>query len=110
MTTLDPSSGAAPGAAGAESSPRMNNGFGSIGSGLMARNEDEAVNDEASCFRGRFQVLESTSGEAVIGAAARVRSTGGQYLTTTTDAEGFTAWVEREASEALAFDLSEPTP
>jgi hypothetical protein len=28
-------------------------------------------------------------------------------LTGTTDAEGFTQWVEREASEALAFDLVE---
>jgi uncharacterized Zn-binding protein involved in type VI secretion len=110
MTTTDPSGGDAAGAAGAESSPRMANGFGSIGGGLIARYEDESVNDEVSRFRGRFQVLDSSSGEAVSGAAARVRSTGGQYLTTSTDADGFTAWVERDAHEALAFDMSESTP
>jgi len=37
--------------------------------------------------------------------AVRVRSTGGQYITGTTDADGYTTWVERDAREALAFDL-----
>jgi len=37
--------------------------------------------------------------------AVRVRSTEGRYLTDTTDADGYTQWVERDACEALAFDL-----
>lgn len=80
-------------------------GFGAIGSGLMANYQDEPLSEDGQRFRGRFQVLEAISGEPVTGKRSRVRSTGGQYLTDSTDAEGFTQWVERDAGEALAFDL-----
>jgi uncharacterized Zn-binding protein involved in type VI secretion len=107
-TTTQPSGGAAPGAAsGGPSENALAKGFGGIGAGLMASYQDEPLDEAGRRFRGRFQVLDLTSGEPVVEQAVRVRSTGGQYLTGSTDAEGFTQWVERDASEALAFDLTE---
>lgn len=106
-TTTEPSSGAAAGAADSASDDALANGFGTIGSSLIAGYQDEPLDEAGQRFRGRFQVLDLTSGEPVTGQAVRVRSTGGQYITGSTDAEGFTQWVERDASEALAFDLTE---
>ena len=105
FTTTVPSSGAAPGAG----EQAGEHGFGSIGSGLIAGYQDEPL-DDTERFRGRFQVLDQQTGEPVSALDARVRSTGGQYLTDTTDAEGFTQWVERDAAEALAFDLTQKKP
>ncbi|MDT0358129.1 PAAR domain-containing protein [Herbaspirillum huttiense F1] len=99
VTTTDPSSGAASGAS-------LDAGrSGDIGSKLVANYHDEPLDDLGERFKGRFQVIDSVSGQPVVDQAVRVRSTSGQYLTGTTDAEGFTQWVEREANEALAFDL-----
>lgn len=107
-TTTDPSGGAVPGAFGGASDDALSKGFGAIGAGLAAGYQDEPLNETGDRFRGRFQVMDLTSGEPVASQTVRVRSTGGQHLTGTTDAEGFTQWVERDASEALAFDLTEP--
>ena len=107
-TTTEPSGGSAPGAASGLGADALAQGFGAIGAGLMARYQDEPLDDAGQRFRGRFQVIDSATGEPVVGQGARLRSTGGQYLTGTTDAEGFTQWVERDATEALAFDLNEP--
>lgn len=52
-------------------------------------------------------MLNSATGEPVAATSVRVRSTGGQYLTGQTDSEGYIQWVERDANEALAFDLVE---
>jgi len=101
VTTTDPSSGAAPGASVAASS------VGAIGSNIMASYHDEPLDHLGERFRGRFQVLDSISGQPVTDQGVRVRSTNGQYLTGVTDAEGFTQWVERASNEALAFDLFE---
>ena len=79
----------------------LERGYGSAGY------QDEPLDEIAQRFRGRFQALDLTSGEPVTGQSVRVRSTGGQYLTGSTDAEDFTQWVERDASEALAFDLAD---
>lgn len=107
VTTTEPSGGAAPGAASSQADSALAKGFGAIGAEMMARYQDEPLDDSGQRFRGRFQVLDLTSGDPVAGQQARVRSTGGQYLTGSTDAEGFTQWVERDATEALAFDLIE---
>lgn len=107
LTTTDPSGGAAPGAASSASDETLAKGFGAIGAGLVAGYQDEPLDETGQRFRGRFQVLDLTSGKPVTDQSVRVRSTGGQYLTGSTDAEGFTQWVERDASEALAFDLTE---
>ena len=75
---------------------------------MAAAYEDEPVDSEGQRFKGRFQVLDSTTSEPVAATSVRVRSTGGQYLTGQTDGDGYTQWVERDATEALAFDLVEP--
>lgn len=103
MTTMVPSSGAAPGAFGGPS-----NGFGAITDTLAAGYEDEPLDTNGERFKGRFQVLHQTTGEPVADTNVRVRSTGGQYLTGQTDSDGYTQWVERDAAEALAFDLVDP--
>jgi len=111
LATTEPSFGPSLGAGidtTDESSPVMPSGFGSIGSGMVASYQDEPLDDAGARFRGRFQVLDLTSGDPVAEQQARVRSTGGQNVAGTTDAEGFTPWIERDAGEALAFDLIEP--
>lgn len=106
-TIIEPS-GVASGAAGGSPAAVLANGFGAIGAGLIAGYQDEPLDDTGQRFRGRFQVLDQSSGEPVAGQAVRVRSPDGQLLSGSTDAEGFTQWVERDASETLAFDLVEP--
>lgn len=103
MTTTEPSGGAGGSATDAGSTK----GMGVIAATLMAGYQDASVDDGRQRFKGRFQVIDSTSGEPVAGQPVRVRSTAGQYLTGTTDSQGFTEWVERDASEMLAFDLME---
>lgn len=107
MTLTEPSGGAGQGASASAAESVAARGFGSVGDGAAARYQNEAVDETGRRFRGRFQVVDQASGEPIVGQAVRVRSTGGQYLTGTTDVEGFTEWVERDACEALAFDLLE---
>lgn len=73
---------------------------------MMAGYENELVDEAKQRFRGRFQVLDLASGDPIAGQAIRVRSTGGQDLSGNTDADGFTQWVEHDASETLAFELA----
>lgn len=102
-----PSSGAAPGSAGAGEDAGSDR-FGVISSTMAAAYEDEPVDYEGQRFKGRFQVLDRASGQPIAATSVRVRSTGGQYMTGQTDADGYTQWIERDAAEALAFDLVEP--
>jgi uncharacterized Zn-binding protein involved in type VI secretion len=102
VVTPDPSGGA--GFGGATSSDRK--GFGDIGSGMLAGYQEEPLDDNMR-FRGRFQVLDAETNQPIAGKRIRLRSTAGQTLTGTTDAEGYTEWVERDAAESLAFDLIE---
>lgn len=102
ITATVPHGGAAPGAGGG-----LDDRFGLITGTMAAAYEDESVDSEGQRFKGRFQVLDRTTGEPVAATSVRVRSTGGQYLTGQTDSEGYTEWVERDANEALAFDLVE---
>ena len=99
-TLTKPSSGAAPGA-----SHSALERFGAVGAGLAASYEDQPLGDNPQRFQGRFQLVSAEDGKPISGEAVRVRSTGGQYITGTTDADGYTEWVERDAAEALAFDL-----
>ena len=102
LTLTEPSSGAAPAAA---SSAVVREGFGAIGAGMAAAYEDEPLDPRLTRFQGRFRLVDLDTGEPIPGRAVRVRSTGGQYLTGTTDADGCTQWLQRDAAEALAFDL-----
>jgi uncharacterized Zn-binding protein involved in type VI secretion len=91
--------------AATSASDALKKGFGHVGAGFASAYEEEPVAAGSAQFRGRFQLVDATTGEAVRGQPVRVRSTGGQYMTGQTDANGYTSWVEREAAELLAFDL-----
>ena len=101
-TLTEPSSGAAPGAATGGAVER----FGAVGAGMAAGYEEASLGGADERFQGRFQLVSAEDGDQISSAAVRARSTGGQYLTGTTHADGYTQWVERDAAEALAFDLA----
>ena len=107
LTTMVPSGGAAPGTSSGDSGSD-NNRFGAISSTMAAAYEDEPVDPEGQRFKGRFQVLDRISGQPIAATSVRIRSTDGQCITGQTDSEGYTQWVERDASEALVFDLTDP--
>lgn len=106
-TLTEPSSGAAPSANETDASDKGFDEFGAVGSGLAAAYQDGAHKSDSERFQGRFQLVSVDTGEPIVGKAVRVRSTAGQHMTGTTDAEGFTQWVERDAAEFLAFDIQE---
>ncbi len=118
FTSTEPSAGAAPGAADAVVDAVVDavaqdlaaQGFGAIGSGLIAGYQEVPLDDEQKRFKGRFRVLDATTYEPVAALSASVNSTAGQSLDANIDAEGYTAWVERDADEALAFDLAQQEP
>lgn len=83
----------------------LKQGFGLVSTGLAGAYQEEPAEAANARYRGRFQLVDAASGKPIGNQAVRVRSSSGQYLTGTTDENGFTAWVERDAQEALAFDL-----
>lgn len=107
-TLTNPSSGAAQGAGEGQADVAMQR-FGEVGNGMAAAYEDSPLDDGSQRFLGRFQLVSAENGMPIAGQAIRVRCTDGQYLTGTTDAEGYTSWVEREGAGALAFDFAEKT-
>lgn len=106
VTSTKPSGGSAPKAESIATAPGLSQGFGLIGPTLLSAYQDEAVaGSDSTKYRGRFRVVDAASGEPIRDQAVRLRSTSGQYVTGSTDADGFTQWVERDAQESLAFDL-----
>jgi uncharacterized Zn-binding protein involved in type VI secretion len=104
-TNSQATNGASSGEAGGGAPSPVPAGYSSVGGGAAAGYQDEPVANAAQRYRGRFQVLDAETGKPVCGQSIRVRGTGGQYVVGQTDADGFTEWVERGASERLAFDL-----
>jgi uncharacterized Zn-binding protein involved in type VI secretion len=94
-------------AGAASTSDAVPAGMGSIGGGQAAGYQEEQLDDAGLRFRGRFRVVDTDTGAPIHGLAIRVRSTAGQYVTGTTDADGYTQWLERDAAERLAFDVME---
>lgn len=106
VTSTNPSAGSAPKAESTATTPSLSQGFGLIGPTLLSAYQDEAVADsDNNKYRGRFQVVDAATGEPIRDQAVRLRSTSGQHVTGSTDADGYTQWVERDAQESLAFDL-----
>jgi len=101
-TLTEPSSGAAPGAASVAGMEH----FGAVGSGMTAAYEEESLDGAGERFRGRFRLLSAENGEPIAGEDVRVRTAGGQCFTGKTDTDGYTEWVERDAADSLAFDLT----
>jgi len=102
-----PVNGAASGTGGGSAPDILKQGFGVVATGLASRYLDEPIGSTRERYRGRFQLVDATTGEPIRNQAVRVRSTDGQYITGITDEDGYTAWVERDAREALAFDLAQ---
>ncbi|WDG48720.1 PAAR domain-containing protein [Pseudomonas chlororaphis] len=57
-----------------------------------------------SPFKGRFRVFDRETGKAIAGQQVRISSSSGESIQTT-DAEGYTSWVNNEQPETLKFDL-----
>ena len=105
FTTTAPSSGAAPGAPDSGGSSAAASRYGAVGAGLAAAYEELDL-DAGKRYQGRFQLVNESDGKPIAGSHPHA-SAGGQEITGTTDADGFTQWVDRDAAEALAFDLIE---
>ncbi len=101
-TLTEPSSEAATGADSAATE-----GFGAVSEDMAAAYEDRPLGGNAPRFQGRFRLVNIEDEQPISGQPVRIRSTQGQYLTGTTDADGYTQWVERDAAEALSFDFQE---
>lgn len=80
-------------------------GFGVVAKGLTSRYQAEQITWVQERFPRRFQLVNVATGAPVRLQTVRVRSTSGQYVRGASDAECYTAWVERVAREALAFDF-----
>lgn len=105
LSLTSPVDTAAPAAMGHDVPADLKAGFGRIAMGLASGYREEPLGAGNDRFRGRFQLVDAITGEPVNNQAVRVRSTAGQSITGWTDANGYTDWVERDAREALAFDL-----
>ena len=106
VTTTVPSVGAAPNPDSRDEPDSVAQRFGSVADGMAAAYEDESF-AEGVRFHGRFQVVSAVDGQPVSCRTVRVRSTDGDDLTGPTDADGYTEWVERDAAESPAFDITE---
>jgi len=91
FTYTTPSNGTGANAVTGADPTTLLHGFGVVATGLAGMYQDEPVADQNERFRGRFQLVDATTGEPVRGQAVRVRSTGGQYANESTDDDGFTA-------------------
>lgn len=91
VATTTPSGGTGAGAPGdTDRAATTPEGFGAVGNSLLAGYEDQAVGTAGQRFRGRFQLISEITGEPIGGQTVRLRSTGGQYLNSSTDGEGYT--------------------
>ncbi|WP_080429314.1 PAAR domain-containing protein [Burkholderia ubonensis] len=75
---------------------------GAVGVGVLASFFDGA--DEQP-HRGRFQLLDQSTGKPVSGRRVRVTTGDGQVIESATDAEGYTDWVQRHSPDSLQFEL-----
>jgi hypothetical protein len=103
FTTTQPSAGAAPSAAAG--SDGGFNAIGAVAEGKAASYEEAPVDDEKKRYRGRFRIVDDSTGAAIVGEAVAVTTNGG-HVSGATDADGYTAWVDRDANEALSLELN----
>lgn len=106
-THTTPSGGGSSASQSADAEDTFPASFGSIGAGLLAGFANEPLDEATQRYRGRFQVINESTGQPMAGLDMRVRSTGGQHLTGATDADGYTEWVQADKGEFLAFDLTD---
>lgn len=75
---------------------------GSVGNGKSVVSQSEMQG--GTPYRGRFQVLDDTTRQPVAGHPYTVRSADGRVLQGTTDANGFTEWLDGHDTSSLTFD------
>lgn len=72
---------------------------GSIGSGKSVVSET----NPQTPYRGRFQLLDDVTRQPVAGQPYTVRAADGRVIQGTTDASGFTDWLEGHEASSLTF-------
>jgi uncharacterized Zn-binding protein involved in type VI secretion len=103
LTFASPSFGEATAAGAGDAIPSR---FGAIGA-AMATYEERPSDETNEQFHGRFQLVSIEDGKPIANQPARIRAADGQYVDGTTDTQGYTAWVQRGAEEALSFELTD---
>jgi uncharacterized Zn-binding protein involved in type VI secretion len=99
LTTTSPSHGIG------STATALLDGFGAVDDGKAAAYEDEPVDEDEKRWRGRFRIVDDATRTPIAGEAVRVQVTDGRVLGGTTDADGYTQWVERDASVSLSLEL-----
>ncbi|MBN3846981.1 MULTISPECIES: PAAR domain-containing protein [Burkholderiaceae] len=64
----------------------------------------ETATNQDGTHRGRFQVLDDSTGQAIPNHPYTVTSSTGQAVTGRTDANGYTDWLEDHTSSSLTFE------
>lgn len=85
-------------------------GLGLLAPDLAGSYQDKPANGTSTRFRGRFRIVNMTTGAPVVACAIQIHSTTGPSVTGQTDANGYTPWVERDECEALELILLEDNP
>ncbi|MDR3097652.1 MAG: PAAR domain-containing protein [Paraburkholderia sp.] len=75
---------------------------GSVGGGRNVMSETAAT--QSGPHRGRFQVLDESTGQAIPNHPYKITSSTGQTITGKTDANGYTDWIQDHTSSSLTFD------
>ncbi|WP_144108119.1 PAAR domain-containing protein [Paraburkholderia sp. BCC1886] len=86
----------------AKASPTAGLG-GSVRGGKAAVSREKDVEQDGP-HRGRFQVLDDTTGQPIPNHSYTITSSTGQTVQGTTDANGYTSWLESHESSSLTFD------
>jgi uncharacterized Zn-binding protein involved in type VI secretion len=103
-TTEASASAAAPAVAAAVTGTSA---LGAVAENQAAGYEEQLLDDERTRYRGRFRIVDDKTGQPIAGQRVRV-GVAGEEAAGSTDADGYTDWVERDASQALVLEL-EPT-
>ncbi|CAB3661197.1 MAG: hypothetical protein ACWGIK_10525 [Achromobacter pulmonis] len=75
------------------------------GSGASSNAPPSEVTSAPTAYRGRFQAIDDATRESVAGRHYRVTSMNGAALEGTTDADGYTAWIESQSPDMLSLEL-----
>jgi uncharacterized Zn-binding protein involved in type VI secretion len=76
---------------------------GSVGGGKSVASQAND-NQQDGPHRGRFQVLDDTTGQPMPNHSYTITSSTGQTVHGTTDANGYTLWLEGHETSSLTFD------
>lgn len=81
---------------------------GSLGGGKSVLSQVGEAAQQGQ-YRGRFQVLDDSTGQPIPNHPYTVTSTTGQTINGHTDANGYTSWLEDHTASSLTFSHPGPT-